>query len=81
VGSIDSRLRRLEEHGHRCPECGLAPGERRTIAVIYEEQPERSFQGDPNERCASCGRALYTVFNVVYDPPAAYEGGGVIPIG
>jgi hypothetical protein len=49
--------------------------------VVYEEDPERSFQDDPDERCASFGRALYKVLNVVYDSPAGDEGGGVIPIG
>jgi hypothetical protein len=76
VGSIDSRLRRLEDRGHRCPECGLTPDERREMAVVYEEEPERSFQGDPDERCESCGRPLYTVLRVIYDSPADEEGGG-----
>lgn len=76
MGSIDSRLRRLEEQGHRCPECGLAPDEPREMAVIYEEDPESSFRGDPYEACASCGQPLYTVINVVRDSPAGDEGGG-----
>ena len=57
----------------RCPECGLAPDERRKVAVVYEEEPERSFDGDPAERCGRCGRFLYTVLRVVYDDA---EGGG-----
>jgi hypothetical protein len=77
VGSIDGRLRRLEERGGGgCPECGLTPDERRPIAVINEEHPERSFAGDPDERCSSCGLPLYVVFNVVYDSPVSYEGEG-----
>jgi ribosomal protein S14 len=69
VSLIKSRLRRLEEskHAGRCPECGLAPHERRPPAVINEEHPEKSFDGDPYERCARCGRPLYTVLRVVYE--------------
>jgi DNA-directed RNA polymerase subunit RPC12/RpoP len=63
---IDSRLRRLEEQGRRCPECGLPPDGPREIAVINEEHPEESFDGDPEERCPRCGRSLYTVIRVVY---------------
>ena len=72
--SLEGRLRRLEEcqSGGRCPECGLAPDERRPIAVVNEEHPERSFDGDPGERCASCGLPLHTVLRVVYED----EGGG-----
>jgi hypothetical protein len=67
VGSIDSRLRRLEEHGGLCPDCGLPPDGPRNIAVIDEERPEESFEGDPHETCARCGRPLYTVLRVVYN--------------
>jgi hypothetical protein len=70
---IDSRLRRLEERRHRCPECGLPPDGHGHLAVINEEHPEKSFDGDPDERCANCGRFLYTVLRVVYD---GEEGGG-----
>jgi hypothetical protein len=44
--------------------------------VIYEEHPEKGFDGDPNERCGRCGRPLYTVLRVVYDSPDDAEGGG-----
>lgn len=72
---IKSRLRRLEEQEHHgiCPECGLPPDGHGRLVVIYEEHPEKSFQGEPDERCASCGRALYTVIRVVYEGD---EGGG-----
>jgi hypothetical protein len=73
MGSIDSRLRRLEERRHRCPECGLTPDGQGRIAVINEERREKSFGGDPDERCGCCGRPLYTVLRVVYDDE---EGGG-----
>ena len=76
MGSIDSRVRRLEGQGWRCPECGLAPGERRPIVVINEKHPEKSFQGDPNKSCPRCGRPLHTVLNVVFDSPGDTEGGG-----
>jgi hypothetical protein len=66
---VKSRLRRLEEHtrGGRCQECGLRPDEPRPPAVIYEEHPEKSFDGDPNERCDRCGRSLWCVLRVVYE--------------
>jgi hypothetical protein len=72
VGSINDRLRRLEdsEAGNRCPECGLAPDERRKIAAVYPDEPGKGFQGDPHEKCSRCGRPLYTVLRVVR------EGGG-----
>ena len=66
---LKSGLRRLEGYmrGPRCPECGLAPDERRPIAVIREEYPERSFEGNPYEACSSCKEPLYTVIRVVYE--------------
>jgi len=73
VSSIDSRLRRLEESGDSCPECGLSATARRPIAVVYPDDPDKSFDGDPYERCPECGRPLYTVLNVVYE---GEEGGG-----
>ena len=75
MGSIDSRLRRLEEQGRgECPECGLSPDGRRNIVLIDEENREKSFQGDPGERCGRCGRHLYTVIEVVYGDD---QGGGL----
>ena len=76
--SLEGRLRRLEEHGRggRCPDCGLALDERRKMAVVYEEYPDKSVEGDPYEACASCGEPLYTVMQIVYDSPASKEGGG-----
>jgi hypothetical protein len=76
VSRLDVRIAKLEERGGSCPECGLTPGERRKMAVVYEEDSERSFRGDPDERCPRCGRPLYTVLNVVYDSPEVEEGGG-----
>ena len=77
--SIESRLRRLEERrsAGRCPECGLAPDEPRALAVIDEEHPEKSFDGDPDERCARCGRALWCVIEIVYDSPGDAGGEGL----
>jgi DNA-directed RNA polymerase subunit RPC12/RpoP len=72
VGFSD-RLKRLEERGGRCPECGLAPNERRPMAVIYDD-PDRGFQGDPYERCARCGRPMWTLIRVVYGE----EGEGAV---
>jgi hypothetical protein len=75
VGSIEGRLRRLEERGQggRCPECGLPPNGPGYLALVGEEDPDKSFAGDPAERCGCCVRYLYTVIRVVYDEP---EGGG-----
>jgi hypothetical protein len=75
VGSIEGRIRRLERRGSggRCPECGLRPDGHGRIAVLNEEHPEKSFDGDPDERCGRCGRPLYTVLRVVYE---GEEGGG-----
>ena len=76
--SIESRLRRLEERrsAGRCPECGLPPGGHGYIVLIDEEHPEKSSDGDPNERCKRCGRLLYTVIEVVYGDRRDYEEGG-----
>jgi hypothetical protein len=78
VGSIDSRLRRLEERGRGgiCPECGFPPDSKGIIVLIDEEDSERSFQGDPDERCPRCGRFLYTVIEVGFGSPVGEEGGG-----
>jgi hypothetical protein len=78
MGSINSRLARLEEQGGGiCPECGFPPDSKGIIVLIDEEHPEESFQGDPHERCPRCGRELYVVINVVRDsPPIDGEGGG-----
>jgi hypothetical protein len=72
VSSIDSRLRRLEGRS-RCPACDLTPDGPGRIAVINEERPETSFDGDPDERCVRCGRFLYTVLRVVYEEEEADE--------
>ena len=76
--SLEGRLRRLEERrsGGRCPECGLTPEERRPIAVINEEYPDKSFEGDPYEACSTCGEPLYTALQIVYDSPAGEGGRG-----
>jgi hypothetical protein len=74
-GNIQGRLGRLEERGARCPDCGLAPGERREIAVINEEHPDKSLEGDPDEACVGCGQPLYCVLKVVYGSPEVDEGG------
>ena|SRR5829696_7423626 len=74
--NIDSRLRRLEDEGRSgvCPECGLVPDERRPIAAVYPDEPDKGFQGDPHVSCEQCGHALYTVLRVVRD---AAQGGGL----
>jgi hypothetical protein len=78
VSSIENRLRRLEERGRggRCPECDLPPEGHGYMVLIDETGPEESFEGDAEERCGRCGRLLYTVIRVVYDPPAGEEEGG-----
>jgi hypothetical protein len=74
VGSIDGRLRRLEECGG-CPECGLSAQERRPIAVVFPDKPDKGFEGDPYEACGVCAEPLYTVIRVVYDDE---EGEGAL---
>ena len=76
--SLEGRLRRLEESGRGaiCPECGLPPDGHGYTVLIDEGHPEKSFAGDPDERCKRCGRFLYTVIRVVYDDPRDYEEGG-----
>jgi len=76
VSSIENRLRRLEESGDSCPECGLSAAARRPIAVVYPDDFDKGFEGDPYASCARCGHALYTVLHVVYDPPSASPAGG-----
>jgi hypothetical protein len=74
VGFSD-RLRRLEGRGRGpCPECGLPPDGHRRIAVINEERPETSFDGDPDELCGRCGRLMWTLIRVVYGD----EGEGAV---
>ena len=77
MGSIDGRLRRLEESGGSCPECGLSAQERRPIAVVYPDDSDKGFEGDPYEACGVCAEPLYTVIRVVYDSPGLAEGGGL----
>jgi hypothetical protein len=51
--------------GGRCPECGLPPDGPGYIVLIDGERLERSFDGDPDERCSRCGRYLWCVIRVV----------------
>jgi hypothetical protein len=78
LGPLESRLRRLEErrNGGLCLECNLPPDGPGYIVLIDEQHPEKSIEGDPEERCGRCGRSLYTVLRVVYED----AGEGVSPI-
>jgi hypothetical protein len=78
VCGLKERLRRLEERrqGSRCPECGLAPEERRPMAVVEQGVPWKGSPTDPYERCVRCGLRLFAVMEVVYDSPAVEGGGG-----
>jgi hypothetical protein len=62
--------------GGRCPECGLTPDGPGRIVLIDEKRPERSFDGDPEERCSRCGRYLWCVIRFVYEDAGDTEGGG-----
>jgi len=64
VGSIDSRLRRLEESGDSCPECAARP------LQTYPYYPDDSESAPTVPVCPSCGRELGILLRVVY------EGGG-----
>jgi hypothetical protein len=60
MGSIDSRLRRLEEHDRGgCPECS---GTASYVVVYGTDTPSR-------KACPACGRPL-VVLRVVYDGEA-----------
>jgi hypothetical protein len=80
--SIRGRVRRLEERNRRgpSPECRLPPDNPGYVVWIDEERPEESFDGDPDERCGSCGRYVWCVIKVVYDDAegaaSEAEGGG-----
>ena len=78
MGSIDGRLKRLEKQGRGgvCPECSLPPDGPGYIVLVDQGDPEKSFAGDRDERCARCGRRLWFVVEVAYGSPASHEGGG-----
>jgi hypothetical protein len=66
---INSRLRRVEANARkgptgRCSKCGLPPDGHGYIVLIDAEDPDKSFQGDPEECCQECGRRLYFVIEV-----------------
>ena len=63
MGSIDSRLRRLEEHDRGGPECS---GTASYVVVYGADTP-------PQKTYPACGRPLI-VFRVVYDN----EGEGAV---
>jgi hypothetical protein len=42
--------------------------------VVYPDDSDKGFEGDPYEACGACGEPLYTVLRVVYD---AVQGGGL----
>ena len=72
MGSIDSRLRRLEESGDSCPECGPKPEQ---MLAYY---PERGESVPEVPTCPNCGRPLAVVLRVVRDGvPDDMEGGGL----
>ena len=78
MGSIDGRLKRLEERsrGGICPECGFLPEDKGIIVLIDEGDPEGSFKGDRDERCSRCRRCLWFVVEVAYGSPPARRGEG-----
>jgi hypothetical protein len=60
MSKLDSRLRRLEEQGHRgCPECS---GTASYVVVYGADTPSRTA-------CLACGRPL-VVLRLVYDEEA-----------
>ncbi len=72
MGFTRGRLRKIEGavRGGPCPECKLpsdGPG-----YIVLEEGEEGPK--DPDERCPSCGRFLWFVIRVVYDPEETSGG-------
>jgi hypothetical protein len=78
VSFLRSRLRRVEQRarGGSCPECGLSPNSPGRIVISDSE----GFPDNPDEHCASCGRPLWCVIQIVYDDEAK-PGGGAIGYG
>jgi hypothetical protein len=35
--------------------------------VVYPDDADKGFEGDPYEACGACGEPLYAVLRVVYD--------------
>ncbi len=69
---IRSRLRRAEVAARkgpscRCPECGLQPDGPGRIVLYGEAAPRQTLPDNPEERCGSCGRPLWTVLRCVYE--------------
>lgn len=75
---IRGRLKCLEERsrGGGCDSCGLPPNGHGRIVLIDDGIAGEGFPDDPDERCGSCGRALWCVIEVVYDSPDDTEGEG-----
>jgi hypothetical protein len=67
VGSVDSRLRRLEESGRgNCPECYQKP---KLLLAYYPQHGE----GEPRvPTCLTCGRPTADVLRVVYEGEGGY---------
>ncbi len=60
MGSIRTRLGRLEGQGARCPECRDSP------QAIHPYYPDKGEPEPEPERCSGCGRPLGIIFRVVY---------------
>ena len=71
--SMSGRIGRLEAAARgasACQACGLLPGERPPIEVVY---PADDTPPEPPRRCAGCGRDTELYLRVVYE---GEEGGG-----
>ncbi len=73
--SMNGRLGRLEAAARGqppCQACGLRPGERAPLKVLYPDVAPP----DPPRRCAECGGDTELRLRVTYDdlPPEAGEG-------
>jgi hypothetical protein len=75
MGSIEGRLRLLEEQGHRgrCAGCGLRPQDGAYV-VAYGNDPAAHVL----EVCPECGRSTKVHIRVVYD---GEEGEGGVSYG
>lgn len=66
MGSLDTRLKLLEDGGKPCPECGLGGGGKEKMEVSWpdvdgNDEEEVAEEDEEEEWCPECGRQLVYV--------------------